>query len=135
MWPDTLTGPLGSNAYTGTHTGTYTPTKTHYYEYHTKNPISWAPTGGPDQPLVTLQLAMGDLKIYPNGRVEYPGTMDQSADRFWDYCRALGQRCFQDAVRAEAARLVREVVPTLVDLDDYQKATLPSAVAAAASLP
>lgn len=94
-------------------------------------PHRFVPPGSEGAPLLTLQLARGELKIYADGRIERPDDVEPSAQQFWEYVQQMANVAFCRAVRAEAAALVRDIVPTLVELTDYQQATLPHAVATA----
>lgn len=125
MWPDSAAPTTSNTVSTTSSTSAYSTSSTHLF--WTSN----SATPSPETPMITLGTGSGAIRVYADGRVEFPDSVDASAREFWLYAQMIGTHAFDRAVRAEAARQIREVLPTLTGLDDYQRATLPSAVAAA----
>lgn len=118
--PLTING-NGSNTITmtGISTGGYTTspgTSTH----------SWVTPLTPfvQHEVIRIQTTHGHISVKYDGTVEYPDELEDAAKEFWNQLGAEISEYFQDALRKEAARQVRQILPTLMpELEPY-RATL-----------
>lgn len=83
-------------------------------------------------PMITFNTPYGNIEIHRDGRIVLPAglSVDEGMKLMWEKLEEVARQSFEAAVRKEAAKAVREHLPRLLpDLDEYQKAFLPSQIA------
>jgi hypothetical protein len=107
---------------------TYTPGTT-TTPYTATPGFSWAPSA-----IMKFNTDHGEIEIHMDGHIVLPEgiSQDEALKELWQKLQEMGRHAFEAAVRKEAAKAVREHLPRLLpDLDEYQKAFLPGAIATA----
>lgn len=151
------TGPPPSNHYTSTtipvngsitiHQGTTTtagqtwvPNTGGYGSTGTYVPNTYPTISYPSSPhqyalnfdLLRIQTPNGPIVVKQDGSVEYPTTLDEATKTFWDHVGQIAAAAILTQVRKLAAEKVKELLPELLpELDAYDKATIPNAIAVA----
>lgn len=121
----------GSITIPGTLTGTPNPSTTGTYTWP-NNTTSGQYQIWQSTELLRIQTPSGPIIVKPDGKVEYPADLQESAQEFWDWVAACATKMIQAEVRKIAARKVKELLPELLpELGTYEKQTIPNAIAMA----
>lgn len=136
----------GSSAVTVSNAGTTTTTTTTTWPLsgapYIVNPMattpqyytsSSTPSGAPAS--LTVHTALGPITIHASGEVDYPGDLDEAAAALLDYVQTLLRKSLTEEAQRLAVQAVRDELPKLLQLSEYERVTVPLAVAAAIRVP
>lgn len=99
---------------TGTTTGGYVTSPNTSHQWNAVTPFL-------KHDVIRIQTKHGSIAVKYDGSVEYPDELEDAAKEFWDKLGTEISQYFLDAVRKEAARQVREILPRLVpELEPYR---------------